>query len=448
MDLNNTDDLKDLANIKLPEETKRKILELNKKGEKISKISKLLDVPRHKIRSVLDPAYRNPRKALPSMAQIRDDEPSTIRERALLSERDKKFDPDATAEDCVADLRKIQENNPDLYIHRWRYMLLGEYSEATWNRYFGTFHEFRRQAGLELTRQQHQHERHIAKHASVDHYKNFYTKEIQPYTNLYPRTGKSKQFYTILSGSDFHDIDCDEFALQVFIDTARRLQPDVILLNGDVFDLYEFSRYSIDPRLVSVKERFDYVSNNIFKPLREACPDTQIDLLLGNHEWRLLKHMADRTPNLPGLLSDVMGLTLEDVFRVREYEINLHCKWDLAAWGKKSEAEQIKQNYIVYWNCFVASHIKDFGFGMSGTSGHTHKPDTSLGFSMAMGGPIFWTTTGCLRRVDEDYVMGINKHVNGFAIFHINPSTREVIPENVIFSPHSAAVAGVYYHRK
>ena len=447
MDSPDPRELLKLANVKLPEATKALILTLHKEGKKPTQISKLLGVPRHKIRSVIDPAYRNPRKQILSRAQMAKDEPTTIRERAVMSERDKKFDPDATADDCIADLRTVQEDNPDLYIHRWRYMLMGQYSEATWNRFFGTFHEFRRQAGLELSRYQHQHERHIAKHASVDHYRNFYNKEVKPYVGQYPRTGKSKDIYTLLAASDFHDVDCDEFALHVFLDTAKRLQPDVILLNGDVFDLYEFSRFSVDPRLVSVRERFDFVSNHIFKPLREACPDSQIDFLLGNHEWRLLKHMADRTPNLPGLLSDVMGLTLEDIFRVREYEINLHCKWDLAAWGKKPEKEQLKQNYIVYWNCFVASHLKDFGFGMSGTSGHTHKPDTNMGFSMAMGGPIFWTTTGCMRRVDEEYVMGINKHVNGFALFHIQPRTREVIPENIIITPNSAAVAGVYYHR-
>jgi hypothetical protein len=41
----------------------------------------------------------------------------------------------------------------------------GRISDATWNRHFGTFEEFKRQAGIKLTRQQHGLERHIAKHA-------------------------------------------------------------------------------------------------------------------------------------------------------------------------------------------------------------------------------------------------------------------------------------------
>ena len=269
---------------------------------------------------------------------------------------------------------------------------------------------------------------------------------MQPYLGQYPRVGKSASVRTILAGSDFHDKEADPFVLSVFIDTAARIQPDVILLNGDVFDCYEFSRFDIDPRQVDIKGRFDFVHKEIFKPLREACPDSQIDFLLGNHEWRMLKHLADRTPYLKVVLADCMGLTLEDVFRVKEYEINLHCKWDLGAFTQRDVNKQLRDNFIVYWNAFVGAHIRDYGFGLSGTSGHTHHPDTTTKWNLAAG-KTTWVTTGCVARTDPEYVEGPSTQVNGFGLFHIVPRTKEVISENILVPGDTAAVAGKYYHR-
>ncbi len=47
-----------------------------------------------------------------SESEDKDEEPKrTKRELGLLSENEKKFDPDATKEDCINDLRLLQEHN-------------------------------------------------------------------------------------------------------------------------------------------------------------------------------------------------------------------------------------------------------------------------------------------------------------------------------------------------
>lgn len=423
--------------------------ELQKQGLGWRKVAKQLDaeglhLSNRKLRAVLG-IKNNDRSRDGGKGEHKAPKPS-FSERALMAEQDKKFDPEATPIACIEDLRRVQKLFPFRHISRVAYRHEGKYSDATWNRFFGTFHEFRRQAGLELSRYQHQHERHIAKHASNEHYREFYCKEVLPYVGQYERRGKAKGIYSILSGSDCHDREADPFVLDVFIDTAKRLQPDVILLNGDVFDMYEFSRFDIDPREVAIKERFDFVKGRIFAPLREACPDSQIDINLGNHEWRILKLLADRTPHLKVLLSDVMGLTLDDVFGVHEFEINLNCKWDLAAFIKRDIEKQVKENYIVYWDAFVAAHIRDFGFGLSGTSGHTHRPETKTSRNLAAGNTT-WTTTGSIARTDAHYIEGLDKSMNGFGIFHVHPKSREVVAENILIPGDFAAVAGTYYHR-
>lgn len=175
----------------------------------------------------------------------------TQAERALLSEKDKKFDPNATAEDCIDDLRRLQGKFPLKHITRNFYRINGNYSDSTWNAHFGTFLEFRRQAKLELSRTQHNLERQIAKHASADHYRSFYKEQILPYYGKYILSAKTRgRFKTVVSASDFHDIDTDEFCLAVFIDVIRRIQPDVIILNGDIFDNPSFSRHMVDPRSI------------------------------------------------------------------------------------------------------------------------------------------------------------------------------------------------------
>lgn len=369
-------------------------------------------------------------------------------ERAILSEKDKKYDPDATSDDCIVDLRKIQEKFPLKYITRNFYRINGKYSDSTWNKYFGTFHEYRRQAGLELSRDQHSLERQIAKHASIDVYRQFYKEEILPYHQKFQWSHKQKgRFKTILIGSDFHDQEVDEFCLSVFIDTAKRLQPDIITLNGDIFDLYEFSRFDIDLRKIQIKPRFDFVRDRIFAPLRKFCPDAQIDFVCGNHEYRLLKILASHSPALKVLLSDVMGLSLRDIFGLENYQINLVAKFDLSAFNIQDVKDEIKQNYQVYYDSFVCSHYKDLSFGLSGASGHTHRPE-QITFSNLPMGRLTWTTTGCMHKIDAEYIDGFCEWQNSFLIVVVDREQQTVSHHHHLIPGDFVVVEGKLYTRK
>lgn len=368
-------------------------------------------------------------------------------EKALLSERNKKFNPNASADDCIADLRALQESFPIKHITRNFYRINGTYSDGTWNQFFGTFLEFRRQAGLELTRNQHSLERKIAKHASLDTYRKFYDEEVLPYHKKFEKDAQYPgRFKSILVGSDFHDIHVDPFCLGVFIDTARRIQPDIIVLNGDIFDMYEFSRFSIDPRDIKITERFTFVKTHILGALRRYCPNAQIDLIIGNHEWRILKHLADKTPAMRIILSDVMGLSLSDVFGLDEFEVNLIAKLDLAAFNEPDIKDELRENYRVYYDAFVVSHFKDLGFGLSGTSGHTHKPEQDTFVNIPMG-RCTWTTTGCIAETRAEYVEGRDKWTNSFLLAHIDTETKSVVPEHFVITKDHVVVHGKMYCR-
>jgi len=376
----------------------------------------------------------------------------TTRQRALLSEIDKGFDADASKEDCIKDLRDLQEANWGKHITRDFYRHNGRYSDSTWGRHFGTFQEYRRQAGLELTRHQHKVERAIAQQASIDHYRAFFEKEVLPYFNKYVKTPRPYHIKTILAMSDLHDKECCEFSLSVFIEECRIKQPDVIVLNGDIYDLLEFGKYNIDIRHIDIVGRFDFVRERVFRPLREACPHSQIDLIAGNHEMRLLRLLCDATPNVRVLLSDVVGLSFSDIFGLDEFEINWASKFDLAAYSNKDIKNQCKKNYRIYFNTFVFTHIPDKRLkAMSGSNGHHHTGKIeSYAYVNEITGlvkQLAWSQTPAMHVKDAEYLGNTSGWNTGFLEVIINCETRESIQKIHFTHDDWCVIDGRYYAR-
>jgi hypothetical protein len=360
-----------------------------------------------------------------------------------LSERAEKFQ-NWSVEECIEELRRIHLENPDSDITRNHFRVHSRISDAVWTQHFGTFEEFKRQAGLMLTRQQHQLEKNIAKHVSVDHYRSL-SDARRDWGCRYERPSKSR-FKTLLVASDLHDKDIDSFFLDVFLDTARRAQPDVVILAGDVFDLPEFSRYTVDPRDWDAVGRIVFAHEQIFKPLREACPETQIDLIEGNHEYRLLKHLGDATPALKAVLSDLHGLTLEKLFGLDRFEINYVAKGDLAAWTKRDQTRELDKNYKIYFDCFLAHHFPHAReMGLPGVNGHHHRHQVWPGYSPILGA-YEWHQLGCGHKRDADYTEGEKWH-NGFALAHLDTMTRSVVIDYVPITDF-AVVGGRWYRRE
>ena len=371
---------------------------------------------------------------------------NTKAETTLLSEKEKKYDPNATTEDCIADLRGVQERHPDTYITRRFYRQHGRYSDSTWDSRFGTFAEFRRQARLELSRGQSALEKQVAKHASLDARRGFYEVEVLPWNGKYEKdlTGR---WQTMVVASDFHDKETDPFALEVFLEVCKSLQPSIVCLAGDVYDHYEFSRFDKDPRGWDASGRLAWVRDNLFRPLRSLCPDSQVDLLAGNHEHHLLRHMAERTPEMRAILSDFMGLTFSDLLGLKEFEINLTCKHDLAAFKAADIRSQIAKNRKTYWGCVTVDHFPDgkFGHGTNWVAGHTHKPSLQSSANEILGG-LWGATNGCMCRIDNSYT-DRNRNQNGFSVVHCDTQAKTAQVEQVVFSDSFVIVNGVRYVR-
>ena len=362
----------------------------------------------------------------------------------IFSEDTNRFREDWTAQDCIDELRRIASENPEKIITRNYFRNKSVISESTWNRYFGTFEEFKREAGIKLRRDPHSLEKHIAKHASQDKKRKMNVERAKYSENyIVPSSGRYK---TVIVCSDLHDIECDPFYLEVLIDTAKRIQPDLLVFNGDIFDLPEFSKYTVDPRTWDAAGRIKFVHEKIFKPLREACPDTQFDFIEGNHEYRLLRHLTEATPALKAVLAELHGFTISKLLGLDEFEINYIAKADMTAYNKSDIEKEIKKNYKVYYDSFLVHHHPEGKkLGFPGINGHHHKLVIDTHYN-----EIFqsyqWIQSGCGHMRDAEYTMG-EKWSLGFVLAHVDTESCKTIFEPININQEFAVVGGKYYFR-
>lgn len=360
-----------------------------------------------------------------------------------MSEDSSKFMENWTADDCIAELRRIAEIDPEKIVTRNYFRNHSSISESTWNRYFGTFEEFKRQAGIKLSRQQHAHERAIAKHASVDHYRRINV-ERQDWAEKYVRENANR-FKTMLVCSDLHDVEIDLFYLRVLIDTAKRAQPDVIVLAGDIFDLPEFGKYSVDPREWNVVGRIKFAHEQILQPLREACPNSQIDFIEGNHEARMLRQLADATPALRAVLSDLHGFTISKLLGLDRYEINYVAKADLAAFTKRDFERELASNYKIYYDTVLIHHFPHArNMGLPGVNGHHHRHQVWSEFNPIYGA-YEWHQLGAGHKRSASYCEGERWH-NGFVMVNVDAETKATNFDYVSVTDFAVS-GGKFYYR-
>jgi len=350
---------------------------------------------------------------------------------------------EATPEACIEALRTFALLNPEKPVTRNSFRLYGPLAESAWNCHFGSFLEFKRQAQLELNRQQHTLERQIAKHVSVDHYRRA-NEDRRDWADRYTRTN-ARRFKTMLVCSDLHDKEIDLFYLRVLIDTAERVQPDVIVLNGDIFDLPEFGKYGVDPREWDVTGRIRFTHENILGPLRRACPDSQIDFIEGNHEARLLRHMSDATPALRSVLSDLHGMTVSKLLGLDQFQINYIAKADLAAFTKRDFEKELANNYKVYFETVLCHHFPHArNMGLPGLNGHHHRHQVWSHFSPIYGA-YEWHQLGSGHKRSASYCEGERWH-NGFALVNVDTATRATNFDYIAVTDFAVS-GGKWYHR-
>jgi len=348
-----------------------------------------------------------------------------------------------TREELVADLMRLVEAEPDKVISRNYYRVHGRFRESAWSEHFGTFQEFKRQANVVPSRHVGMHEKHVAKHASADRYRALSAERLG-WEDVF-QAPKGGRFQTHVIVTDVHDRECDPFFRRVLLDLLRRIQPQRFTLGGDTFDLPEFGKYSVDPREWDVVGRIKWV-HEFLAEAREASPNSRIDMIEGNHEYRLLRHLAEASPAMRSILADLHGFTVPKLLGLEEFEVNYLARGDLAAFWAKDIHHELRKNYLIVDDTYLVHHFPEgMKMGLPGMHGHHHKHIVWPHYSPDRG-PYEWHQLGCGHVRAAAYCPG-EKWANGIMLAHLDTLKRHVAFEYVDLSFGHACVAGRWYFR-
>jgi predicted phosphodiesterase len=108
----------------------------------------------------------------------------------------------------------------------------------------------------------------------------------------------------ILVIGDLHLPWHDPKVVEIVLDVAKHEQVDEIVLNGDVVDFYNVSRYlksSLDVQ-TTLEDELNAVKNFLID-LRKMFPDQKIMYIMGNHDARLDKHIIEKCPEFWNLFT-------------------------------------------------------------------------------------------------------------------------------------------------
>lgn len=328
------------------------------------------------------------------------------------------------------------------YLTRRFYRENGQFSDRQITNVFGSFREARRAAGVEDTRAQAGFLLQVAKHNAHDNYREMNIDKMD-YADKY-RKPTGGRFQTLVVASDIHDENCDRFWRRVFIDHIKRLQPDTVVLGGDIFDLPEFGKYSVDPREYDIVGRIRWV-HQFLADIREAAADAEIVFIEGNHEHRLLRHLAESSPQIKIVLSDLHGFTVPKLLGLDQYEVRYIARADLGTFNKGDLYKELSKNYEVFYNSFMVDHFPTGAArGVPGVNGHHHSYNSTSYYSHKYGS-YRWDQLGC-GHVRAATYCDAEKWNMGFMTVQID--TQNEIPlMNYHFIGDFTEIGGKFYMR-
>ena len=208
--------------------------------------------------------------------------------------------------------------------------------------------------------------------------------------------------FNILSLTDWHVPFHDHKALIAAFKFCETLQPQILVIH-ELHDFYTLSRFDKDPkRLDSLQDEIDQVGKYL-ELLRNMCPYSRILLLKSNHLDRLRKYLWRQAPALSSLRV-LRTPTLLELSRFNvEYMDDFIYKGFLFKHGDMARKDS-----------GLTARAEFQKEGMSGASGHTHR--LAAHYRRTRGGEYVWLESGCLCRLDPEYIEGTADWQHGVSL--------------------------------
>lgn len=202
--------------------------------------------------------------------------------------------------------------------------------------------------------------------------------------------------------SDVHVPYQDHALVESALALIRQVEPHRVVLNGDINDFFQLSRFNTSQqRLDSLQEEIDE-GVEFRRGVREAAPAAVISETEGNHDSRTRTYVSQNAQ----ALSSLRALRPENLFGYRELGVD----WYPGAGFLLRNHFLVKHGTLLRGEAGATAKAELQQAGISGTSGHTHR----LGIYRRAGYvQREWGESGCLCRLDPDYVVGRPNWVQG-----------------------------------
>lgn len=249
--------------------------------------------------------------------------------------------------------------------------------------------------------------------------------------------------------SDIHIPFQDNKAVELATYFIRWFQPDHIVINGDLLDFWEISKYDKDPEINFQFKRELELGRKYLKHLRKIAPDSNIVYVEGNHEWRMKGYIISNAKELRGL----EGLSVQEQLHLDDLDIEyVELPAGLSRWD--SVDYQIGDLYIGHYNV-TRKHAGYTAKGLVADKGvsviqaHNHKIGSS--FKKLRDGRILrGFESGCLCDTDPNYMSNPNWQ-QGFVAFYKKKDSNQfrvnpirIIDHEIIYGNFSCNYNDLY----
>lgn len=202
----------------------------------------------------------------------------------------------------------------------------------------------------------------------------------------------------------YHNID----AITLAFDYGKKEKVDTIIINGDLLDFYQLSRFHKDPRKRRVSEELE-AARQFLQVLRFHFKGANIYYLLGNHDVRYQMWLESKAVELLGCEEFELG----NLLRLGELGIQIIDDKTLIKAGKLI----ITHGHLVIRGVFAPVNAARGAYMRAKQSiliGHTHKISEHTETNMDKEITTTWSA-GCLCELSPDYNPFANGYAHGFA---------------------------------
>lgn len=223
--------------------------------------------------------------------------------------------------------------------------------------------------------------------------------------HIIPREAHQVETEITVSLSDMHIPFHDPDAISCAFGFVRDIRPNRLILNGDIPDFYQLSRFLKSPRrILSMQDDIDQ-TNVILDDLDAVLPDEcEKDWILGNHEDRLRRWRWDNPET-----STVHGTSFEEMFHTAERGYAIHAPKGRSASTKIGVVEVGHFNKALKYSG-ATEHALVEERGCSIVQGHSHRMGVYYTRKGGSGIQLVGVGNGCLCDLHPEYVNEPNWH--------------------------------------